>query len=141
MHIRISWGRCRMRSEEEINSRINKISGFIELSKEVGPPNHNQINKLKKELSVLSWVLEEDNINTIIQTNVPHVEDSIIIFLREESEPIFTSEIIYHTGKSPGSISAALRSLVATDRINRFGKPRNYSYSIKKNDALQEKSE
>jgi hypothetical protein len=126
-----------MRTKEEIDTRINQISGFLELSKEMGQSNPNQRNKLKKEIMVLDWVLGNDNLeikNRI--SNESHVQDSIIVFLRDQTEEVSISEIEYHTGKNPGSISSALRALTAADRLYRTGEPKKYFYSIKTHDAL-----
>lgn len=120
-----------MRSEKEIEKRVQDITGFLSLAKEFTQVNPNQINKLKKEVMVLNWVLGVENLNE--KPTIPsdsHVQDSIIVFLRDQSEPVPLSEILYHTGNSPGSIGMALRTLATVDTIKRTGKSEKYLYSI-----------
>lgn len=124
-----------MRTEKEINLRMSKVSGFIELSKEIGQVNPTEINKLKKELRILDWVLGANNLNRKnIISSISHVQDSIIVFLRDEKEPVPFSEIRYNVGKTSSGINIALSTLVKAERIQRFGEPRKYLYSIDNNE-------
>ena len=120
-----------MRSENEIKERINKIEGYLEMSKEFGKFNSNERNKLNKEISVLNWILGGGIIQKEVIPFEP-VKDKIVSYLREQTNSKTTSEILYALNRPDGSISTALRILWQEKKIERTGGSRRYSYFIKK---------
>jgi len=119
-----------MRLQKEVEERINKVEAYLEMSKEFGKFNSNERNKLNKEISVLNWVLGDKIIQKEVIPFQP-VKDQIVSYLREQTTPKTTSEIIYALNKPEGSLSTALRTLSKEKKIERTGESRRYSYSVK----------